>query len=79
MDIDKITNGEHPQFSSVDKLGLVIRGAMNKSLADALKFTASMNEKLVEHYQNYPLHPQGFPHWQHVLNGHLNEAFSKFK
>jgi digeranylgeranylglycerophospholipid reductase len=79
MDIDKITNGEHPQFSSVDKLGLVIRGAMNKSLADALKFTASMNERLVEHYQNYPLHPQGFPHWQHVLNGHLNEAFSKFK
>ena len=79
MDIDKITNGEHPQFTSVDKLGMIIRGGMNKRLADSLKFTASMNEKLVEHYQNYPSDPEGFPNWQQVLNGHLKEAFIKFK
>jgi digeranylgeranylglycerophospholipid reductase len=79
MDVDKIANGEHPQFTSLDKLGMIIRGGMNKSLADALKFTASMNEKLVEHYQNYPSHPEGFPNWQHVLNDHLKEAYIKFK
>jgi digeranylgeranylglycerophospholipid reductase len=79
MDIDKITNGEHPQFTSVDKLGMIIRGGINKRLADSLKFTASTNEKLVEHYQNYPSDPEGFPNWQQVLNGHLNEAFIKFK
>lgn len=79
MDIDKITNGEHPQFTSLDKLGMIIRGGMNKSLADCLKFTAGMNEKLVEHYQNYPSDPEGFPNWQQVLNGHLKEAFIKFK
>jgi digeranylgeranylglycerophospholipid reductase len=79
MDIDKITNGEHPQFTSVDKLGMIIRGGMNKRLADSLKFTASINEKLVEHYQNYPSDPEGFPNWQQVLNGHLKEAFIKFK
>jgi flavin-dependent dehydrogenase len=79
MDVDKIANGEHPQFTSLDKLSMIIRGGMNKSLADALKFTASMNEKLVEHYQNYPSHPEGFPNWQQVLNDHLNEAYIKFK
>lgn len=79
MDIDKITNGEHPQFSNVDKLAMVIRGAVNKSLADGLKFTASMNEKLVDLYKNYPSEPQGFQDWQRLLNGYLNEAFTKLK
>src|SRR5215208_4384335 len=79
MDIDKITNGEHPQFSSVDKLGMVIRGAVNKRLADGLKFTANMNEKLVDLYNNYPSDPQGFQEWQRLLNGYLNEAFMKLK
>lgn len=79
MDIDKITNGEHPQFSNVDKLAMVIRGAVNKSLADGLKFTASMNEKLVDLYKNYPSEPQGFQDWQRLLNGYLNEAFMKLK
>ena len=79
MDIDKITNGEHPQFTSVDRLGMIIRGGMNRSLADGLKFTANMNEKLVEHYRNYPSNPEGFPDWQRILDGHLKEAFVKFK
>ena len=79
MDIDKITNGEHPQFTSVDKLGMIIRGGMNRRLADGLKYTASMNEKLVEHYHNYPSAPEGFPNWQRVLDEHLKEAFVKFK
>ena len=79
MDIDKITNGEHPQFSSVDKLGMIIRGAVNKKLADGLKFTANMNEKLVDLYNNYPSDPQGFQEWQRLLNGYLNEAFMKLK
>ena len=79
MDIDKITNGEHPQFTSVDRLGMIIRGGMNRRLADGLKFTANMNEKLVEHYRNYPSNPEGFPDWQRILDGHLKEAFVKFK
>jgi flavin-dependent dehydrogenase len=79
MDIDKITNGEHPQFSNVDKLAMVIRGAVSKRLADSLKFTASMNEKLVDLYKNYPSDPQGFQDWQRLLNSYLNEAFMKLK
>lgn len=79
MDIDKITNGEHPQFSNVDKLAMVIRGAVSKRLADSLKYTASMNEKLVDLYKNYPSDPQGFQDWQRLLNGYLNEAFMKLK
>ena len=79
MDIDKITNGEHPQFTSVDRLGMIIRGGMNRRLADGLKFTANMNEKLVEHYRNYPSNPEGFPDWQQILDVQLKEAFVKFK
>ena len=78
MDIDKITNGEHPEFSSVSKIGMMIRGALNKELAEDLKFTSKMNEHLVKHYRNYPETPQGFPEWSARLNGYLTEAFSKF-
>ena len=79
MDIDKITKGEHPEFSTVDKLGMIIRGAMNKKLADDLKYCASINKVLVDHYYNYPDAPEGFPEWHKKLTGHLEQAFAKYK
>lgn len=78
MDIDKITNGEHPEFSAVNKLGMMIRGALNKKLAEDLNFTAKMNETLVTHYRNYPESPEDFPNWSSQLNKYLSEAYSKF-
>lgn len=78
MDIDKITNGEHPEFSSLSKLGMMIRGALNKKLAEDLRFTSKMNEYLVVHYRNYPETPAGFPDWSAKLNSYLTEAFSRF-
>src|SRR6187431_1854645 len=78
MDIDKITNGEHPEFSTVSKLGMMIRGALNKKLAEDLKFTSQMNEELVKHYRNYPDTSEGFPEWSKKLNRYLSEAFAKF-
>src|SRR5919205_936429 len=78
MDIEKITGGEHPEFGTVDKLGLFIRGALNRNLAENLKFTSELNQKLVEHYHNYPTDPESFPQWQTKLNEFLAEAFSRF-
>lgn len=79
MDIDKITKGEHPEFSTVDKLGMMIRGAMNKKLADDLHYCADINKKLTDHYYNYPETPEGFPDWSKHLHGMLQEAFAKYK
>jgi hypothetical protein len=79
MDIDKITKGEHPEFSTVDKLGMMIRGAMNKKLADDLRYCADINKKLTEHYQNYPESPVDFEDWSKHLHGMLQEAFAKYK
>ena len=79
MDIDKITKGEHPEFGTVDKLGLIIRGAMNKKLAEDLRYCASMNRTLVDHYYAYPDGPEGFEQWHKKLQGHLAEAFAKYK
>jgi flavin-dependent dehydrogenase len=79
MDVDKISKGEHPEFSTVDKIGIFIRGALNKKLAENLAYTSRLNEKLVEHYYNYPDTPETFIHWQQILNNYLDEAFSKFK
>lgn len=79
MDIDKITKGEHPEFSTVDKLGMIIRGVVNKKLAEDLKYCASMNRVMVDHYYNYPDAPEGFPEWHKTLIGHLEEAFAKYK
>lgn len=78
MDVEKITNGEHPEFSTVSKLGMMIRGALNKKLAEDLKFTSKMNEELVTHYRNYPEGPEGFPEWSSKLNKYLTEAFARF-
>jgi digeranylgeranylglycerophospholipid reductase len=77
MDVDKITNGEHPEFSTVNKVGMFIRGALNKKLAENLKWTASMNERLVEHYHNYPDDPEHFLPWQKILQETLNESYAK--
>ena len=79
MDIDKITKGEHPEFGTVDKLGLIIRGAMNKKLAEDLKYCADMNRTLVDHYEAYPTGPEGFEEWHKTLQGDLVEAFARYK
>ena len=38
MDIDSITDGQHPEFSSLDMMSMFIRGSFNKKLADGLKY-----------------------------------------
>src|SRR5215204_1485604 len=79
FDVEKISQGEHPEFSTLDKLGMLIRGALNKNLADDLKYTSQMNKKLVEHYHNYPQDPEGFENWKSKLDGYLKEAYAHFK
>lgn len=77
LDIENITNGEHPEFGMVDKLNMFIHGAINKSLADDLKHTADVNKKLVVHYHNYPKEPNDFPEWQLGLSKLMSDAFVK--
>jgi len=78
FDIDKITNGEHPEFGMVDKVSMFIRGAINKRLAEDLKYTALVDKQLVDHYHNYPADPDRFPDWQKVLLNYMNEALVHF-
>ena len=77
LDIENITNGEHPEFGMVDKLNMFIHGAINKSLAEDLKHTADVNKKLVVHYHNYPKEPNDFPEWQIGLSKLMSDAFVK--
>ena len=79
MDVEKITNGEHPEFSAVDKLSMFIKGVVNRTLAEHLSHTSKMNEKLVSHYHNYPEDPREFPQWHLTLEHILEEAFAKFR
>ena len=58
---------------------MVIRGAMNKKLADDLKYCASVNKALTDHYYNYPDTPEGFVEWQKILMNHLENAFLRYK
>jgi hypothetical protein len=60
-------------------LGMIIRGAMNKKLAEDLKYCASINRMLTDHYHNYPDAPEGFPEWHNVLVRHLENAFLRYK
>jgi digeranylgeranylglycerophospholipid reductase len=79
FDIEKISQGEHPEFGTLDKLGMLIKGALNKNLAGDLKYTSQMNKKLVDHYHDYPKNPEGFTNWKYKLDEHLKEAYSYFK
>ena len=77
LDIENITNGEHPEFGMVDKLNMFIHGAINKRLAEDLKQTADVNKKLVVQYHNYPKDPNDFPEWQKGLSKLMSDAFVK--
>jgi len=79
LDVEKISHGEHPEFGTIDKVSMLIRGALNKKTAEGLKYTADKNKFLVEHYNKYPKTPEEFPAWHNTLMKELNEAFEKFE
>src|SRR5512145_1806691 len=74
FDVEKITNGEHPEFSLVGKMGLVFASVMNQKLAASLKRTAEVNALLVRHYSDYPSTPDGFTEWQNGLMGIMGNS-----
>src|SRR2546422_123795 len=77
LDVDAISKGEHPDFGTVGKLGLMIRGALNKKLADGLRFTAQQNKILTEHYHDFPRTPDGYEAWHRTLHHILDESYTK--
>ncbi len=77
MDVEAISKGEHPDFSGLGKVGMVIRGILNQTVAKGLKYTSTENQWLVEHYNNYPKDPLGFDEWNKTLHQRLEEAFAK--
>jgi hypothetical protein len=44
-----------------------------------LKYCASINKVLTDHYYNYPETPEGFPEWHNILIRHLEAAFLRYK
>lgn len=79
LDVEAISKGEHPDFSALGKLGMIIRGALNKKLADGLRFTTQQNRWLTEHYYNYPDSPEGFADWSQKLHKVLDESNAKLE
>ena len=77
LDVESISKGEHPDFTGLGKIGMIIRGAMNKTVADGLRYTSKENQWLVEHYGNYPKDPSGFEEWNKTLHQRMDAAFSK--
>ncbi|RNJ77359.1 MAG: NAD(P)/FAD-dependent oxidoreductase [Nitrosopumilus sp. B06] len=77
LDIESISKGEHPDFSGLGKIGMILRGALNKTVADGLRYTSSENRWLVEHYNSYPESPAGFEQWNKELHQRLGAAFAR--
>lgn len=75
MDVEAISRGEHPDFSMIGKMGMIIRGALNKKLADGLRYTTQQNRWLTEHYRNYPKSPEGFDEWNKKLLKTMHESY----
>ena len=77
LDVESISKGEHPDFSGLGKIGMIIRGAMNKTVANGLRFTSSENQWLVSHYNDFPKEPSGFEAWNTQLHQRMDHAFEK--
>ena len=77
LDVEAISKGEHPDFSALSKIGMMIRGALNKKLAEGLRFTTQVNSWLTKHYYDFPETPDGFEKWQKELHAKLDEANTK--
>ena len=77
LDVEAISKGEHPDFTGLGKIGMIIRGAMNKTVASGLKYTSGQNQWLVDHYYNYPKDPSGFDEWNKKLHKTLDESYVK--
>ncbi len=78
LDIEKITKGEHPEFTHLDKLGMIIRSILHIKTAEGLRYTAKKNRILVEHYREYPHTPRRFEEWHNKLMHELIEAYERF-
>ena len=79
LDVEAISKGEHPDFSGLSKLGMMIRGALNKKLAEGLRFTTNVNNWLTKHYYDFPETPDGFEKWQTELHAKLKESNTKLE
>jgi len=77
LDVEAISKGEHPDFSMIGKIGMMIRGALNKKLAEGLRYTTQQNKWLTQHYYNFPDSPDGFDEWKNKLHQKLDEANTK--
>jgi flavin-dependent dehydrogenase len=75
LDVEAISKGEHPDFSMIGKMGMIIRGALNKKLADGLRYTTGQNKWLTEHYANYPKAPDGFEEWNKKLLKTMHDSY----
>lgn len=74
LDVEAISKGEHPDFGALGKLGMIIRGALNRRLADGLRFTTEQNRWLTAHYRAFPDGPGGFEQWRGELHRRLAES-----
>jgi len=79
LDVEAISKGEHPDFSALSKIGMMIRGALNKKLADGLRFTTQVNSWLTKHYYDFPETPEGFEKWKKELHEKLDESNVKLE
>lgn len=79
LDVEAISKGEHPDFSALSKIGMMIRGALNKKLADGLRFTTQVNSWLTKHYYDFPETPDGFEGWKKELHEKLEESNVKLE
>ena len=77
LDVEAISKGEHPDFSTIGKIGMMIRGALNKKLAEGLRYTTQQNKWLTQHYYNFPDSPDGFDEWKNKMHQKLDEANTK--
>ncbi len=78
-DVDSITRREHPEFKHVRFRSptKILWALPHLPLARGLQYTAQKSRKLMQHYANYPVSPDGFPEWHTRFLVELREAYAR--
>lgn len=73
-DLLKATMGEEVRLNITEATRRIFRGLGKFSLLKNLRDVANLMKKVREHYENYPISPQGFDEWKRKAQDFIEEA-----
>jgi len=73
-DLLKASMGAEVRLNITEATRRIFRGLGKRSILKNLRDVANLMKKVREHYENYPISPQGFEEWKRKTRDLIEEA-----